>query len=140
MTFGTKSIPAPFFEEDIERRRLYVLLDRDQVASAFALCEENEGAGSLGWKDRGAKALYFDRFGVNAAYAGRGAGGLMVEKAKEAAKALGAEYLRLFVAGRNGPAIRLYQKSGLARVPGIYEEEIEEGCVLREYGFEAALP
>lgn len=132
--------PCAFFEEDIERRRLYVLLDRDQVASAFALCEGNEGEGSLGWENPGAKALYFDRFGVNASYAGRGTGGLMVEKAKETAKALGAEYLRLFVAVRNGPAIRLYQKCGLARVPGVYEEEIGEGCVLREYGFEAALP
>ena len=35
--------PCAFFEEDIERRRLYVLLDRDQVVSAFALCGETKG-------------------------------------------------------------------------------------------------
>lgn len=109
--------PCAFFEEDIKRRRLYVLLDQAQVVSAFALCETNEGAGSLGWESGGAKALYFDRFGVNVSYAGKGIGGFMLEKAKGAAKELGMEYLRLFVVDRNEPAVRLYQKSGFAMVP-----------------------
>lgn len=37
----------------------------------------------------------------------------MFEKAKETAKELGAEYLRLLVVDNNKPAIHLYMKNGL---------------------------
>lgn len=131
--------PCAFFEEDIQERRLYVLLDGGTVVSAFALCGSNDGAGSLDWEDSGARALYFDRFGVNVAYAGGGIGSSMLARAKEAAKGLGAEYLRLFVVDVNEPAIRLYRKNGFQRVSGVYEEAVEEDFVLREYGYEVRL-
>jgi ribosomal protein S18 acetylase RimI-like enzyme len=55
------------------------------------------------------------------------------------AKEKSAEYLRLFVVDRNEPAIRLYRKNGWNLAGGIYEEVIDEGLVLREYGFETAV-
>ena len=54
----------------------------------------------------------------------------------ETAKSFGMEYLRLFVADINKPAIRLYVKNGFQKAEGIYEEVFEDGFVLREYGYE----
>ena len=54
----------------------------------------------------------------------------------ETAKSFGMEYLRLFVADINKPAIQLYVKNGFRKVEGVYEEVFEDGFVLREYGYE----
>lgn len=54
----------------------------------------------------------------------------------EIAKSFGMEYLRLFVADINKPAIRLYVKNGFQKAEGIYEEVFEDGFVLCEYGYE----
>lgn len=49
----------------------------------------------------------------------------------------GFEYLRLFVADSNIPAIHFYKKSGFARAAGHYDEVFADGCsALREYGYE----
>ncbi len=63
------------------------------------------------WNDKHAKAMYLDRFGVNIKYSKKGIGNLMIAKAKEITRTLGAEYLRLFVVDINGPAIQLYHKN-----------------------------
>ncbi len=63
----------------------------------------------------------------------------MLKKAKEAAKKLGAEYLRLFVVDINKPAINMYAKNGFIRVNGVYDEVIDNDFVLHEYGFEVAV-
>ncbi len=63
----------------------------------------------------------------------------MLEKAKATARNLGAAYLRLFVVDINKPAINLYMKNGFKKVNGVYDEVIEDGFVLHEYGFETAL-
>ena len=68
-----------------------------------------------------------------------GIGSYMLEKAKETAKSLGAEYLRLFAVDINEPAIQLYIKNGFTRVNGVYDEVIDDDLILHEYGFEAAL-
>nr|WP_246615500.1 hypothetical protein [Clostridium thailandense] len=47
-----------------------------------------------------------------------------------------AKYLRLFVVDINKPAINVYLKNGFKQVDGIYEEKIDDGLILREYGFE----
>lgn len=131
--------PCEFFEEDIRNHRLYVLLEKDEIFAAFVLCDTNAGEKSVEWQDEQRKALYLDRLGVNIKYTGKGIGSLMLEKAKEAAKKLGAEYLRLFVVDINEPAIHLYVKNGFRRANGVYDEVIDDGLILREYGFEAAL-
>ena len=68
-----------------------------------------------------------------------GIGSLMLEKAKEVAKNLGAEYLRLFVADINEPAIQLYIKNGFTKGIGVYNEVIDDDLILHEYGFETVL-
>ena len=131
--------PCEFFEADIRKGRLYLLLDHDEIVSAFALCDTSSGGKFIEWQDNQSRALYVDRFGVNVDYAGMGIGSLMLERAKETAKHFGAEYLRLFVVDINEPAIQLYIKNGFIRAAGVYDAVIEDGLILHEYGFELAL-
>lgn len=79
------------------------------------------------------------RFGIIINYLRKGIGSLILEKVKETAKALGAEYLRLFVVDINQPAIHLYVKNGFKKIDGIYDEVIDEELVLHEYGYEIML-
>ena len=131
--------PCELFDEDIRNNRLYVLLDIDEIVSAFALCDKNSGDKFVEWQDNQCRALYLDRLGVNVNYARMGIGNLMLKRAKETAKYLGAEYLRLFVVDINEPAIQLYVKNGFIKRNGVYDEVIENDLVLHEYGYEAAL-
>ena len=131
--------PCEYFDEDIRNNRLYVLLDNDDIVSAFVLCDANSGEKSVEWQDNQCRALYLDRLGVNVNYSRMGIGSLMLEMAKETAKNLGADYLRLFVVDINEPAIQLYIKNGFIRGNGVYDEAIDSDFVLHEYGFEAAL-
>lgn len=131
--------PCEFFEEDIRNSRLYVLLNKDEIVSAFALCDTNSGEREIEWQDNKCNALYLDRLGVSVNYARMGIGCFMLEKAKEIARCLGAEYLRLFVVDINKPAIHLYAKNGFIQGNGVYDEVIDDDFVLREYGFEVAL-
>ena len=131
--------PCEFFEADIQNGQLYLILDGAVIAAAFALCPSSAGESHVEWRDSRARALYLDRLGVNTARAGKGVGGLALSNAAQAAKALGAEYLRLFVADINAPAIRLYHKSGFSRANGVYHEIIDESRTLREYGYEVKL-
>lgn len=50
----------------------------------------------------------------------------------------GAQYLRLFVAESNAPALAFYRKNGFSEVSGCREEDVGTG-VLRELGFEVCL-
>ena len=131
--------PCAFFQEDIRTSRLYVLCSGEDIVSAFALCDTNPGERAVEWKDSRCRALYLDRLGVNVKYSRKGIGSLMLERAKETARKLGAEYLRLFVVDINEPAIRLYGKNGFVRGTGVYDEVIDDGLILHEYGFEAVL-
>ncbi len=131
--------PCEFFAEDIKNHRLYVLLDHDDIVSAFVLCDTSSGEKFIEWQDDQSRALYLDRLGVNVAYSRIGIGSLMLERAKETAKDLGAEYLRLFVVDINTPAIQLYLKNGFTRGAGVYDLIIDNDLVLQEYGFELAL-
>lgn len=131
--------PCEFFEQDIISKRLYLLLNNDDIVSAFAVCNANAGEQSLIWKNNNAKALYLDRLGVNVNYTRKGIGSFMLTKAQEAARALDADYLRLFVVDINEPAIQLYTKNGFSRADGIYNEIIEKDFILQEYGYEIRL-
>lgn len=131
--------PCEFFENDIKNNRLYLLLENSKIISAFALCDSNSGESHIKWENRESSAVYLDRFAVNGNYLKRGIGSLMLTKAKETAKALGSEYLRLFVVDVNIPAIRLYSKNGFTQANGVYDEIIDEKCILHEYGYEIKL-
>lgn len=131
--------PCEFFAEDIENSRLYILNDSNEIAAAFALCSSNTGADCVGWKNKDEKALYIDRLGVNVEYLRKGIGSIMINWAASLAKEKGAKYLRLFVVDINEPAIKLYLKNGFIKADGVFEEEIDDKFVLREYGFEMKL-
>jgi ribosomal protein S18 acetylase RimI-like enzyme len=131
--------PCEFFEEDIKNEQLYVLSDNIEIVSAFVLCSTNSGEKSVNWKDNAGKALYIDRLGVNVNYSRKGIGSYMLTKAREKAKNLGAEYLRLFVVDINEPAICLYTKNGFTKASGVYDEVIDDELVLHEYGYEILL-
>jgi len=131
--------PCEFLEEDIRKKQLYVLTDKDEIVAAFALTKTNSGESSVEWINESSKVYYLDRLGVNKEYLNQGIGNYMLDKAKEVSKSLGAEYLRLFVVDINQSAIRLYLKNGFVRVNGIYEEKFDDGFVLREFGYETKL-
>lgn len=131
--------PYEFFDEDVKKRQLYVLYHNAELVSAFALCGTNPGEKFVNWIDNHSKAIYLDRLGVNVNYTGKGTGSFMLTQAKKIAKALGAEYLRLFVVDINEPAIRLYTKNNFIKAGGIYDEIFDDGLILHEYGYEAVL-
>lgn len=131
--------PCAFFKEDIKNNRLYLLLNDDEVVAVFALCDTNAGERNIEWKYNCEKVLYLDRLGVNVNYSRKGIASLMLTKAKEVAKKLGAKYLRLFVVDTNKPAIRLYIKNGFIEATGIYDEVIADDLILHEYGYEIDL-
>lgn len=131
--------PCEFFEEDIKNNQLYVLLNNGEIVSAFVLCKTNSGDNAVNWNDNHAEVLYIDRLGVNIKYSKKGIGSLMLNKAKEIAKTLDAEYLRLFVVDINIPAIQLYIKNGFVKADGVYDEVFDDGFVLHEYGYEIKL-
>lgn len=128
--------PSVFLEEDIKNRRLFVLIDRGEIVSAFALCHTNEGEKAVRWKEDHAKAMYIDRLGVDIEYSRKGIGSLMLANAKKAAKKQGFQYLRLFVVDVNEPAIQLYSKNGFVKADGVFDEVVDDGFVLHEYGYE----
>ena len=128
--------PCEFFEGDIENHRLYVLENNGVIVSAFALWGSDAGETHIKWEDDGAKALYFGRFGVNVDYLRGGIGSMMLHRAIELAGNEGVEYLRLFVADNNVPAIKFYIKNGLKKAAGSYVEEFDDGTYLQESAFE----
>lgn len=60
--------PCQFIEDDIKSKRLYIMLNDEEIISSFALCDTNAGEDSIKWKSTSAKALYLDRFAVNIKY------------------------------------------------------------------------
>lgn len=128
--------PCEFFADDIENNRLYVLMEQDEIAAAFALCSANAGENHVKWENNRAQALYIDRLGVNVNYLRKGIGALTLHQAVALAKEKGAAYLRLFVVDSNEPAINLYRKSGFQQADGIYDEVIDDDLILHELGFE----
>ena len=131
--------PCEFFEDDIKNNQLYILLNNGEIVSAFVLSDTNSGETAVEWNDNHAKAVYIDRLGVNVKYSKKGIGSLMLDKEKEIAKTLNAEYLRLFVVDINIPAIQLYNKKEFIKVNGVYNEIFDDGFVLHEHGYEIKL-
>lgn len=131
--------PCQYLAEDLASDRLYMLMEQGEILSALALCPASEGVERVKWMEDTDNVMYLNRLGVNVAHAKRGIGSLMLDKAKAQAKKLGARYLRLFVVDFNTPAVRLYEKNGFARAQGRYDMTLEDGRVLRQYGYEVRL-
>lgn len=126
-----------FFESDILNKQLYVLEDDSVIVSAFCLCDDN--IDSIQWKEPAAKALYIQRLGVNVLYMQKGIGSKTLDEAKEIARKLNYNYLRLLVVDFNYPAINLYLKNGFVKKEGVHSEVIDEETILYEHGYEIEL-
>lgn len=129
--------PSIFFESDILNKQLYVLEDDSVIVSAFCLCDDN--IDSIQWKEPAAKALYIQRLGVNVLYMQKGIGSKTLDEAKEIARKLNYNYLRLLVVDFNYPAINLYLKNGFVKKEGVHSEIIDEETILYEHGYEIEL-
>ena len=129
--------PSIFFERDILNKQLYVLEDDSVIVSAFCLCDDN--IDSIQWKEPAAKALYIQRLGVNVLYMQKGIGSKTLDEAKEIARKLNYNYLRLLVVDFNYPAINLYLKNGFVKKEGVHSEVIDEETILYEHGYEIEL-
>lgn len=129
--------PSIFFESDILNKQLYVLEDDSVIVSAFCLCDDN--IDSIQWKEPAAKALYIRRLGVNVLYMQKGIGSKTLDEAKEIARKLNYNYLRLLVVDFNYPAINLYLKNGFVKKEGVHSEVIDEETILYEHGYEIEL-
>lgn len=129
--------PSIFFESDILNKQLYVLEDDSVIVSAFCLCDDN--IDSIQWKEPAAKALYIQRLGVNVLYMQKGIGSKTLDEAKEIARKLNYNYLRLLVVDFNYPAINLYLKNGFVKKEGVHSEVIDEEIILYEHGYEIEL-
>ena len=129
--------PSIFFESDILNKQLYVLEDDSVIVSAFCLNEDK--VDSIQWKEPAAKALYIQRLGVNVLYMQKGIGSKTLDEAKEIARKLNYNYLRLLVVDFNYPAINLYLKNGFVKKEGVHSEVIDEETILYEHGYEIEL-
>lgn len=128
--------PVEFLSDDIKKSKFYILEQGDVIISAFALNTSSKGVFSVKFKSGSEKVLYLDRFCVNANYLRKGIAEFTINKAIELSRKLGANYLRLFAADNNIPAINLYLKTGFKKAYGVYEEKIDDEIILYEIGFE----
>ena len=131
-----ETYPRDFVEKDIERDQFYLLLEGDRLVGAFALPAHDNGEGDVPWRDSSAPARYLYRFGIAPEQGGQGLGKQALGKIEELCGALGARYLRLYVAHENQPAMGLYWKMGFSQRPGEFGEMLEDGTRLYEYAFE----
>ena len=131
-----ETYPRDFVGKDVEQGQLYLLLEGDRLAGAFALPSHDNGEGDVPWEEPSAPARYLYRFGIAVEYRGKGLGKLALERIGELSRGLGARYLRLYVAYENQPAMGLYRKMGFSQRPGEFGEMLEDGTRLYEYAFE----
>lgn len=132
-----ESYPYAAFLEDIEKSRLWLLCDNEQIAAAFALKEFTD-SGDIIWQQPDSPALTLMRLGVNPAYRSQGIGVKCIESAKAIARERGCKFLRLFVVDCNTPAERFYLKCGFVRGGGKHIENRPDHPTveLTEYGYE----
>lgn len=128
--------PCCCFPEDIENGRLHVLAQGREIAGAFALCLPDPGPSGPCWSCGADEALELARLGVCVERRGQGLGSLLIRRAAALAREAGKRQLRLLVVDGNRPAIAFYEKNGFRRVEGFYDNVVDKGLTLREYGYE----
>lgn len=131
--------PNEVFESDIEQQNLYLLKNDGEILGAFAIYEFDNSFEGVEWEKTSEKAYLLNRLGVNVKCLHQGIGKKLISEACKIAKRNNARYLRLLVSEVNTPAINLYFNCGFKKVPGVYEEVINDNFSLNEYGFEMLL-
>ncbi len=135
--------PYLAFVDDVEKRRLYLLVDDDsgELLAAATICTEARANAdrAFTWEDPSAPAAYIYRLGVSVDHARSGIGSRLMEHMKSVAREMGSRYLRVFVVDMNLPAHPFYQRNSFLRVDGVYEDPVIPGTVLKEYGYEFKL-
>ena len=134
-----ENYPNEEFEDDIKKKQLYLLKEKDNILGAFVMFEHETPEEGIEWKDQNAKAYILNRVGVNVDYLRQGNGQKIINSACKIATKKGAGYLRLLVSELNNPAIELYTKCKFNKLKGIHEAKVNENCTLNEYGFEMQL-
>ena len=139
VTIWNDVYPNSVFPEDIAEKRLYLLTKEDKIVAAFALLEPfiDTAKSTVKWKEDSNDALYLYRLGVNTDCLGKGYACIAIDFAKAITKAKGRRYVRLFVVDTNIPAVRLYEKTGFTKAPGVRCDDVATDKLLIESGFEA---
>ncbi len=132
--------PICFFPQDIKSKQLYLLFADNVLVGATVVGYEHGGSElHVDWADNTARSAYIKRLGVNVDYRRKGIAAELLNHAKKVAYQNGCEYMRLFVADVNTPAIDMYQKCGFSKIDKIYKDVIAEDFILYEYPFEIKL-
>ena len=84
--------PFAYFEEDIQKGELFLLLEGEQLCGAFVLTGQADGQSAVEWADPAAKALYLDRLGIDPGCSGQGIGGQALVFAMDLAREKGAAW------------------------------------------------
>jgi ribosomal protein S18 acetylase RimI-like enzyme len=112
--------PSPdFLRESIQNGELYVGEWNSAIISAMVINQQsNEGYEKIAWPSRASvkQVMVLHALGVHPAYAGRGVGRQMVQKAVCLAREAGMRALRLDVLSGNVPAEKLYESLGFQKV------------------------
>lgn len=128
--------PCEVLADDIRKSHMYVFESGMKIAGAFALCRRDDLRNAVSWHDCRAEALYIERLAVSVRWRRRHLGDMIMKTAALLAERAGVQYVRLFVADINIPAILLYRENGYEKVQGVYDELLEDGSVLHESGYE----
>lgn len=125
------------FESDIQNKNLYILTENENIVATFCLFEDSNAKESFEWENKNANAMYLSRLAVNVNFLRRGCGNIALNYAINIAKEKSANFIRLFVAESNIPAIKFYEKNGFKKVSGQTSEYAEPfKCEIIEYAYE----
>lgn len=125
-----KDYPVDFLHVDVENKRMYILKDNNRIVAAVALCDAIWNDSMVSYENPEGNAKYIERLAVRPSNWRQGLSRLIMEKAEETARDLGAGYLRLYVIESNKPAYSLYSKIGFHQIGGEYAIPVDEHFTL----------
>ncbi len=133
--FWTEDYPLNNIINDTYDNKVYIVTKDNIIISCFTLNENNPGNNHVTWIDNSVTYLYIDRLGVNVNYKRQGIASLTLKEAIRITKEANRDYLRLFVAATNKPAIGLYASNGFKIAEGVFNDTVN-GIYLEELGIE----
>ena len=133
--FWTQEYPLIDIINDIHDHKVYIMLKDQTILFCFTLNQNNPGNNHVTWLDNTASYFYLDRLGVNIHYKRQGLASLTLNEAQRIAKEHHKDYLRLFVATANIPALKLYESNGFTIAKGTFYDTVN-GIYLEELGLE----